>query len=130
MSKEEILTYLTELPYEDNVFILMKLNTLVRAQEKDAKYRNMNEKYISTMKSLVGEECLSSQKRPYVQARVVLATCLMEDGQTVSSVARMLGVDHSTVSNYKTIWSNANRLPKVYADIINLYNKYRNALPK
>ena len=128
MSKEEILTYLAEMEDEDKLYVAVKLNSLIRIQEEDIKYQEMNNKYLGTMKKLAGENFLASQKRPDVQARIVLAICLMEDGKTLVSAARMLGVDHSTVSHYKNVWRNATKYPKVYADMLTLYNKYRNAL--
>lgn len=130
MSKEEILINLRELSLEDKLFVLVRLSNLIKLQENEAAHREMIDKYVGTMKELVGDGFMTSQKRQEVQAKIVLATCLMEDGQSLTSTAHILGVDHSTVSHYKKVWKDASRYPKIYSDIISLYNKYKSALWK
>ena len=128
MSKEEILINLSEMPMEDKLWVLAKLNLLIKQHEKDNEYKLMKDKYIGTMEKIMGTDFLSGRKHDNVQARIVVATCLIEDGQPLVSIAHILGVDHSTICYYKRVWNAAMKYPKVYSDIISLYNKYRTTL--
>lgn len=128
MSKEEILINLKEIPLEDKLFVLAGLHRLIKKDEEDARYSEMVDKYVGKMKTLAGDNFLYGRKRGNVQAKVVLATCLLEDGYPLATVSHILKVDHSTVSHYKTVWNNAMRFPKIYSDVLKLYKNFKELL--
>lgn len=128
MTVEQILSDIKELTLEDKILLLASLQKLLKIEEKESKYNEMVKKYVGTMKELVGGEFRVGQKRQHVQAKIVLAICLMEDGCSLTTASHIIGVDHSSVSNYKKVWENVLRFPKQYADVIRLYNKFRESI--
>ena len=128
MTREQVLVELKFLPIEDKLSVLAILNQMIKIEEKESKYNETVSKYVGTMKKLAGEDFLIGRKRQNVQAKVVLAICLMEDGHSLTTTAHILGVDHSTISSYKKSWDNILRFPKMYSDVIKLYNNFKEAL--
>ena len=105
MTREQILIELKYLPIEDKLSVLATLNQMIKIEEKESLYREMVDKYVGTMKKFAGDNFLIGRRRKNVQAKVVLAICLMEDG-------------HSLILRY----------PKMYSDVIKLYNNFKEAL--
>ena len=127
-TKEQIIIGLKYLPYEDKLSVLAVLNQMISNEEKESKYKDMVSKYVGTMENLVGHEFLIGRKRKNVQAKIVLAICLMEEGYSLAAIGRILGVDHSTVSSYKKSWDTFLRFPNMYSDAIKLYNNFKATL--
>ena len=128
MTREQILVELKYMSIEDKLSVLAALNQMIKIEEKESKYQETINKYVGTMKKLAGEHFLIGRKRKNVQAKVVLAICLMEDGHSLTTTSHILGVDHSTISSYKKSWDNILRFPKMYSDVIKLYNNFKAAL--
>lgn len=128
MTREQILIELKYLPIEDKLSILATLNQMIKIEEKESLYKEMVDKYVGTMKKFAGDSFLIGRRRKNVQAKVVLAICLMENGHSLTTTAHILGVDHSTISSYKKSWNDILRYPKMYSDVIKLYNNFKEAL--
>ena len=128
MTKEEILINLKEIPLEDKLFVLAGIHRLIKKDEEDVRYSETVDKYVGKMKTLAGNDFLSGRKRGNVQAKVVLATCLLEDGYPLTTVAHILKVYHSTISHYTTVWNNVMKFPKIYSDVLKLYKNFKELL--
>ena len=125
---EGVVSMVRELSLEDKLSLSALLSQMIKVEEKENKYRDTIDKYVGTMKKLAGDNFMATKKRLNVQAKVVLATCLMEDGISLTTTSHIIGVDHSTISHYKQVWQDILKYPRMYSDVIKLYNKYREML--
>lgn len=128
MTVDQVTEIISKMSIEDKISLFASLRQAIKIDEKENKYQQMINKYVGTMKKLVGDAFLIGKKRTHVQGKVILANCLMEDGCTLTTASHIIGVDHSTVSHYKKVWETAIKYPKIYSDVISLYNKYREEL--
>lgn len=125
MTKEEILVEIKLQSLENKLAIAAVLNNLIEIEEQEIKYNKTVNDYIEKMKSLVGEDFLTSRKHDLVQGRIIIAVILKEQGFGISTIGRILNVDHSTVCYYNKTWNTALQYPKLYQDTIKLYNKFK-----
>ena len=130
MTVEQVIDNIDALSLDDKIYLLANLQQTIKVEEKEVQYQKRINKYVDTMKKLAGEAFLKNKKRDHVNGKVVLAICLMEDGFNLTTTAHIIGVDHSTISHYKKAWETVTKYPKIYSDVIRLYNKYREELCK
>ena len=69
-----------------------------------------------------------NRRADYVRARVVLCFVAKQEGFSQHEVGKALGLNHSTVCYHEKVMNKALSLPGQYADYINLYNKFTNAI--
>lgn len=130
MTVEQVINNINSLSLDEKIYLLANIQQSIRVEEKEAQYQKRINKYVDTMKGLAGEAFLKNKRRGHVNGKVVLAICMMEDGFNLTTTAHIIGVDHSTISHYKKVWETVTRYPRIYSDVIMLYNKYREELCK
>jgi len=94
------------------------------------KKREHAEEYIGKMNAIVGEDVRShGRKSALVNARAILAYTLRKEGYTYQDIGGYLGGrNHATVINICGLMQDALTLPRQYADIMHLYNKFNQAI--
>ena len=66
------------------------------------------EHYAQIVESVTGHSPLAeSRARPIVEARIVLASLLLDRGMTECEAGRAIGWDHSTIHHYREIMRDA-----------------------
>ena len=84
---------------------------------------------VEVMKETSELDVLERNRRAdYVRARVVLCFVAKQEGFSQHEVGKALGLNHSTVCYHEKVMDKALSLPGQYADYINLYNKFTNAI--
>lgn len=134
MDSERLTPYLRRrclaLRIEDRVALLGALReSLTGSARTEADKATRLEHMVEVMEQLTGLELRRRTRMPdYVRARTVFAFTARQEGFSQKVTGAFLGQDHSTVVASEKRMRSAFAVPAMYADYINLYNDFTNAI--